>query len=287
MNNGNNMKIKNLMTKFAASCLLFFLFFPSTANSKEPLTLWVHPYLPVTELIRKFTPLANYLSEKSGQTIQIKVSESYKSHIERVGEERFDLAYLGPASFVKITDKSTEKTLLARLQVNGSPVYHGMIIARQDSLIMTLNDLMSKSFAFGDPNSTMSHLVPQHMLIEAGVEIDKLKTAFLGSHNNVALGVLGGYYDAGGVKEGVYYKYRERGLKLLATSPPISEHLFVARKDLSPSTIDVIRQSMFELQDKAILSSIKESVTGLVPVTVEDYDYLFSVMQKMGKLKAE
>ena len=133
----------------------------------------------------------------------------------------------------------------------------------------------------------MSHLVPQYMLIEAGVEVDKLKTAFLGSHNNVALGVLGGYYDAGGVKEGVYYKYRERGIKLLATSPPISEHLFVARKNLPQSTIDVIRQSMFELKDKAILSPIKESVTGLVPVTVEDYDYLFSVMQKMGKLKAE
>ena len=123
------------MIKFAASCLLFFLFFARTASSEEPLTLWVHPYLPATELIRKFTPLADYLSEKCGQTIRVKVSESYKSHIERVAEERFDLAYLGPASFVKIIDKSTEKILLARLQVNGSPVYHGMIIARQDSPI--------------------------------------------------------------------------------------------------------------------------------------------------------
>jgi phosphonate transport system substrate-binding protein len=217
----------------------------------------------------------------------VKVSESYKSHIERVGEERIDLAYLGPASFVKTIDTYGEKTLLARLEVNGTPVYHGMIIARQDSPIATLDDLTGKSFAFGDPNSTMSHLVPQSMLMEAGVGIDTLKTAFLGSHNNVALGVLGGYYDAGGVKEGVYYKYRERGLKLLATSPPIAEHLFVVRKNLPQATVDILRQSMFELKEKDILISIKKSVTGLVPVAVEDYDYLFSVMHELDKLKAE
>ena len=281
------MKTKHLIIKFAAPCLLFVLLFARTARPEEPLTLWVHPYLPATELIRKFTPLADYLSEKCGKTIRVKVSESYKSHIERVGEERIDLAYLGPASFVKTIDTYGDKTLLARLEVNGTPVYHGMIIARQDSPIATLNDLIGRSFAFGDPNSTMSHLVPQSMLMEAGVGIDKLKTAFLGSHNNVALGVLGGYYDAGGVKEGVYYKYRQRGLKLLATSPPISEHLFVAGKKLSQSTVDLLQQSMFELKDKAILSPIKKTITGLVPVAVEDYAFLFSVMQELDKLKAE
>ncbi len=282
------MKAKHLMIKFIVLCQSISLVFTLTAMAEEPLTLWVHPYLPATELIKKFTPLTKYLSEKYGQTIIVKVSESYKAHIERVGEERMDLAYLGPASFVKIIDTYGEKTLLARLEVNESPFFHGMIITRQDSSIKTLDDLTGKTFAFGDPNSTMSHLVPLYMLLEADITVDKLeKTAFLGSHNNVALGVLGGYYDAGGIKEGVYYKYRQRGLKLLATSPPISEHLFVARKDLNQSTIDILRQSMFQLKKKSILTSIKNSVTGLVPVTTSDYDYLFSVIRQLNKLQAE
>lgn len=282
------MKAKYLMIKFIVLCQSIFLFFTLTALAEEPLTLWVHPYLPATELIRKFTPLADYLSQKIGKTIRVKVSESYRSHIERVGEERMDLAYLGPATLVKVIGTYGEKTLLARLEVNGSPYFHGMIIARQDSPINTLNDLKGKTFAFGDPNSTMSHLVPLYMLLEADITVDKFKkTAFLGSHNNVALGVLGGYYDAGGVKEGVYYKYRERGLKLLATSPPISEHLFVARKDLPQSTITILRQSMLQLKEESILRSIKSSVTGMVPVKNDDYDYLFSVMRHLNKLKAE
>jgi phosphonate transport system substrate-binding protein len=126
------------------------------------------------------------------------------------------------------------------------------------------------------------------MLLEAGVSVaDFKKVNFLGSHNNVALGVLGGYYDAGGLKEGVYYKYKERGLKLLAKSPPISEHIFVARKDIPQSTIDILRQAMFELKDTAILNPIKPSVTGLVPVKDEDYNYLISVLGQLDKLKAE
>jgi phosphonate transport system substrate-binding protein len=282
------MKLKYLMVKLVTLSVLGFLSLSSTARAKESLILWIHPYLPATELIKKFTPLADYLSEKCDKTIQINVSKSYKSHIERVGEERMDLAYLGPASFVKVLNTYGEKILLARLEVNGSPIFHGMIVTREGSHIKSLSNLKDKNFAFGDPNSTMSHLVPRFMLLEAGVSVaDFKKVNFLGSHNNVALGVLGGYYDAGGLKEGVYYKYKERGLKLLAKSPPISEHIFVARKDIPQSTIDILRQAMFELKDTAILNPIKPSVTGLVPAKDEDYNYLISVLRQLDKLKAE
>jgi len=282
------MKAKQLMFKFIVLCQSLSLLFTLTAMAEEPLTLWVHPYLPATELIKKFTPLADYLSEKCGKPIQVRVSESYKTHIERVGEERMDLAYLGPASYVKIFDTYGEKTLLARLEKNKKPFYHGVIVVRQDSPIKTLSDLTGKTFAFGDPNSTMSHLVPMYMLLEADITVDKFKkTAFLGTHNNVALGVLGGYYDAGGLKENVYFKYRERGLKLLAQSSPVSEHLFVARKDLPQATIAILRQSMLQLKDETILASIKNTITGLGSVKKDDYDYLFSVIRQLNKLKPE
>ena len=71
------------------------------------------------------------------------------------------------------------------------------------------------------------------------------------------------------------------------SSPPVSEHLFVARKDLPQETIDTLRQAMFQLKDEIVLTSIKNSVTGLVPVKIEDYDYLFSVMRELNKLTTE
>ena len=272
------------------SLLLSFIIIPAVgkAETKEKLELWVHPYLPAAKLIKKFTPLAEYLGEKIGKTIQVKVSKSYRSHIDSVGEGLTDLAYLGPASYVKITHNYGKQTILACLEINGSPFFYGMIIARQDSQIKTLEDLIGKKFAFGDPNSTMSHLVPRYMLWQKGVSVEKLKQhAFLGSHNNVALSVIGGYYDAGGVKEGVYYEYKDRGLNLLAKSPPIAEHLFVANNNLSPQTIKTIRQLLLNLKDKRILTSIKPSVTGMASVKDENYETLRTILTQFDKLKPE
>ena len=268
------------------SCIMHL--FVGNAEAEEKLELWVHPYIPASQIIKGFSPLAEYLGEKIGQTIEVKVSKSYKSHYESVGEGRTDLAYLGPVSYVKITQNYGKQTLLASLEVNGSPHYYGMIVARQDSQIKTLADLIGKKFAFGDPNSTMGHIVPLYMLREKGVPVEKLKShEFLGSHHNVALSVLGGYYDAGAVKDEVYYEYKDRGLNMLAKSPPIAAHLFVANENLPQETVHAIRQLLINLKDTTILTSIEPSVTGMAEVKDEDYDNLRTILTQFDKFSPE
>ena len=267
---------------------LYMFLIVDHALAEEKLELWVHPYLPATEIIKKFSPLADYLSEKTGRNIQVKVSKTYKSHIESVGEGRIGLAYLGPASYVKVAHIYGEQILLVCLEINRKPYFHGMIVVRKNSQIKTLQELVSKKFAFNDPNSTMGYLVPRYMLFETGVPIETLKEYdFLGSHDDVALGVLGGYYDAGGVKEGVYYKYKDRGLQMLAQSPPIAEHLFVANKNIEPSTTNNIRRLLINLKDEKILASIKSTVTGLAKVKDADYEMLRSILAQFNKLAPE
>ncbi len=266
--------------------LSFLLLLPTGyAGANENLELWLHPYLPATKLIKNFSPLTAYLSNKIGQPIQIRVSKDYKSHNQRVGEGRIDLAYLGPAPYVQITRVYGKQTILAGLQVNGSPLFHGMIITRQGSSIKTIKDLIGKKFAFGDPNSTMSHLIPRFMLFEKGVPVNKLQQyEFLGSHNNVALGVLGGYYDAGAVKEGIYDEYKARGLNILAKSPPIPAHLFVSSNHLPEETITTLRQLLLNLKDPTILTSIKKSATGMVLVKDTNYKQLRIILNQQTKL---
>jgi phosphonate transport system substrate-binding protein len=252
-------------------------------RAEDSLTLCVHPYLPATELTRRFSPLAEYLSRKVGLPISIRVQKSYQSHIDRTGKDEADIAYVGPVSYVKIVETYGEKPLLARLVVSGEPEFFGMIIVREDSPIRSLEDLAGRSFAFGDINSTMSHLVPRYMLKEGGVPVSRLaKHEFLGSHHNVALGVLGGYFDAGGVKEEVYYEYRERGLRMLAKSPPIAEHLFVARSSLPPGILEPLRKAMLTLHEDErgteILTSLKNGVTALTKVDDGDYDSLRKIL---------
>ncbi len=266
-----------MLTRLSAVLFtLCLLAFPPKASAGDSLLLWVHPYLPATELIKRFTPLTTFLSNELGVPVEIRIKDSYQSHIDFVSRDQADLAYLGPVSYLRVVNNSGPKPLLARLEVRGAPFFHGMIIVRQDSPIKKLSDLRGKSFAFGDPNSTMSHVVPRAHLKKAGIDLKSLsRHEFLGSHHDVALGVLGGYFDAGGVKEEVFYEYEKRGLRSLAKSPPISEHVFMARSDLAPELVERLQKAFMAVnqdpQKDYILKSIKKSVTGFA--TVEDRDY--------------
>ena len=268
--------------------ITFFLLHPIDSSASGDLTLWVHPYLPATELTARFTPLTTYLSEKLKRTVSIRVQKSYQAHLDFVGRDQADIAYLGPVSYIHMKDQYGPKPLLAKFEVNGNPFFYGMIIARKDSGINTLGDLVGKSFAFGDPNSTMSHIVPRGMLINAGIAIDTLQRYdFLNSHHNVALAVLGGYFDAGGVKEEVYYEFEEKGLFMVAKSPPIPEHLFVTRSNLPQELISQIRSHLVNVEKSPnkenILKSMKSSVTNLLPVVDQDYDQLRDIIKSLDK----
>ena len=254
-------------------------------SADESLVFAVHPYVPALELQKRFTPLIDHLSQSVGRHIVIKVSPSYQVHIDRVVKGEIDIAYLGPASFVKAYLRQPELHTLARLEVNGEPFFHGKIVTNEASGIRKLDDLKGKSFAFGDKNSTMSHLVPRYSLTQHGVMDELSKYKFLGSHNNVALGVLLGKYDAGAVKESVYLNYKERGLHLLHDTDAISEHLFVASKRVSKDWAIKIRDSLLSTRQKVeVLKSIKPSITNLVEVNPSDYDNLRTIMFELKVL---
>jgi phosphonate transport system substrate-binding protein len=264
--------------------LLTGLFFSQTIQAApESLILGIHPYLPATEIHTRFQPLADYLGKILGKPIAIRVGRDYEDHIHAVGVKTVDIAFMGPAQYIKLVDEYGQRPLLARLEVNGKPELFGAIVVRQDSPLKTLADIKGHSFAFGDPDSTMSHIVPQGMLQEAGVPLSVLSTyKFLGAHKNVALGVLAGDYDAGAVKMEVLEEYASRGLRLLAKSPGVSEHLLVANPDMPGDQIEALRNALLNLKNAAegerIMTAIHKGMTAMVPVADADYDSLRKLM---------
>jgi len=257
--------------------------FALSAKETKSLVLGVHPYLPEKEVIARFTPLADFLGQQLGVKVSLRVGKDYDSHIENVGNNVVDIAYVGPAPYVTLVQRYGKRPLLGRLEINGDPHFKGVIIAKTDSGISSPRDLLGKRFAFGSSHSTMGYLVPRFILKEEGVDLDHLADyQFLGNHRNVALGVLVGDFDAGAVKPEVFEELKHKGLITIATSPPISEHLFVTRKDMPESQVKRLRELLFSLakteHGRDILKAIKSSVTGIVPVRHSDYANLEKIM---------
>ena len=290
------LRLKVFIVAFAVAAAAIFL--GSDARAQEPgaqepgaqqtLVLGIHPYLSPSELVGRFSPLAKHLGVKTGRKIEVSIARDYNEHIARTGEGRIDLAYMGPASYVTLVSTYGVRPILAVHEVAGKSSFRGVIVKRAGSDIKSLGDLRGKRFAFGDPESTMSSLVPRYMLLEAGVALNDLSGhEHLENHNNVALGVLVGDFDAGALKEETFYMYRGRGLEAVAFSPEISEHLFVARAGLSDELVSELREAMYGLSSEPdggkILEAMKPGATGLVAGDDKGYDSLRRIMEGLKK----
>lgn len=273
----HNYIARSLLLILATACI------PAKTLAAEQLTLGIHPYKSPQKLLKIYRPLANIIEKQIQRPVKLVIAKDYATHIHQIGNNRLDIAYMGPASYVQMVNQFGEKKLLARQAINNKPTFQGKIIIRNASPINTLNDLIGKRFAFGDPSSTMSHLVPRYMLIKNNITRDKLdKIEFLGSHDNVALGVLSGDYDAGAVKEAVYYKYKSRGIKALATTPALSEHVFVAGNHLSNTLSNKIKHILLNLKNtregREAMKKIKKKMTAMLPAEDGDYDNLRDIL---------
>lgn len=262
---------------------IIFLCFSASARADSPLVLGVHPYLPVAEIKARFTPLANYLAQEIGRPVSVRVGRTYAEHIDAIGADTLDIAYMGPVPYVKLVAAYGKKPLLARQEIAHQPYLYGVIFVRQDSAIHSLAELKGRRFAFGDPDSTMSHIVPLRMLENAGVPEKSLgHVEFLGAHKNVALAVLAGDYDAGAVKQEVFDEMAPKGLRALATSPPVADHVFVSSAKLSPALQIKLRTALLKLKDSAegklVMTAIHPGMTDLVAGSDADYDSLRNLM---------
>ena len=76
-----------VVTSYLLGLLLCCTSLQVKAEAPHFLTLGIHPYLPEKELIKKFLPLNQYLSDKLAIPIKIKIAKDYESHIERIGTD--------------------------------------------------------------------------------------------------------------------------------------------------------------------------------------------------------
>jgi len=249
----------------------------ASLTDDRPLTLGFMPYLNAELLIKKYTPLANYLTEIIGRKVQVTVAKNYTEHIRLAGQDQIDIAFLGGSTYVTIGDTYGKKPLLARYEFEGAPTFRSVIFVAKDSPYKSLTDLIGKRMAFGNANSTLSSQVPLYMLMQAGVDLNKLGAyQHLRNHSNVVLGVQFGDFDAGAVAEEVFRENADKNIRALAYSPNLSTHVFATRSTMNPDLQQKIATVLVGLkhdpQGPAVLKNIGDTLTGFVPVSDRDYD---------------
>ena len=264
------------MSKILVIMLLILLSLPkpgSAGTDEPPLRFALLPYANPTLLHESFTPLARSLAAATGREVRLVLSPSYISLIRTLGEGRADIAFVGPAPYVKVQDTFGNIELLVRLDMRDESSDKIVIIARRDGAVKALVDLAGKTFAFGDYHSFGGHFMSRSVLTEHGVPPARLAAYdYVGSHDNVVLGVKHGDFDAGGLRLDIYHKYAADDLRVIHGPVTIPPQALVCRSSLPEELKDLLRQHLLALNDSVVLSSIDPFLQGFASVTDNDFD---------------
>jgi len=206
------------------------------------------------ELLRIYTPFAEYLSRELAVKVQFTPVVDYAATVEGLAAKKLDLVWYGGFTSVQAVRRTngTAKRLVLRQE---DAEFRSVFIANPGSRIKSLEDLKGKTFAFGSVGSTSGHLMPRHFLLQAGInpEKDLKQVAYSGAHDATALWVESGKVDAGALNFLVWDKLVQTKkvdlgkVNVFYTTPPYVDYVWTARGDLDKGIQDKIVAAFLKL----------------------------------------
>ncbi|MBI2216778.1 MAG: putative selenate ABC transporter substrate-binding protein [Candidatus Rokubacteria bacterium] len=236
--------------------MAFALFPAGRAGADVPDVLRVSaiPDENPNELMRIYTPFAEYLSKELGMKVRFTPVVDYAATVEGLAAKKLDLVWYGGFTSVQAVRRSNgnAKRLVLRQE---DAEFTSVFVAKPGGGIKSLADLKGKTFAFGSVSSTSGHLMPRYFLLQNGVtpEKDMKRIAYSGAHDATALWVESGKVDAGALNFLVWDKLVQRKkvdpakVNVFWTTPPYVDYVWTARGDLDRGILDKISAAFLKL----------------------------------------
>lgn len=266
--------------------LLFTVGTLGETTEKEPLTEItfgsVALDIPV-EMVKRLTPMIDYLNKKTGYSITLQVSANMTSAIDSVGRNRTQIAYLTPAAYIEAHKKYGILPLVSFLQ-NGKNNCKLVIVVKKDSSIKTIADLKGKKFAFGDK---MAKLQPA-TVHSSGLKLEDFYSYdYLYHYDHVAKAVINGEFDAGILAENLASKYKKQGLKVIYTSVTLPAHIIAINSKLAPEIALNLKNALLALNKKnpestAIFTAFEPTYDGFKVAKDKDYDAARALLKTLN-----
>jgi phosphonate transport system substrate-binding protein len=225
------------------------------------------------EMVKRLTPLTQYLSSKTGIRVNFHASPNLDTAVEDLGMNTTQIAYLTPAAYLEAHEKYAAIPLVNPLN-KGKGTFTLVIAVQKDSPIKTMSDLRGKKFAFGDKKAKLQPAVVE----SAGIKLEEFASYdYLNHYDNIAKAVINGDFDAGILKDTIAEKFTAQGLRVIHTSPPLPSYVFAVNKNLSPKIIARLKQAMLALRDdteenKAILTALEKGYDGFEAANDKDFN---------------
>jgi len=222
---------------------------------------------------KRLTPLTNYLSTVLKHPVSLRLSPNMGVAIKEIADANVDIAYLTPVAYLKAHAKG-QAQLIAKTVTNGKSSFQLMIVVKDNSPIKTVQDLAGKSFAFGDKRA----LLQRATVVGAGIKLKQFSEyQFLGHYDNIARAVIKGDFAAGILKDTMAFKWKNKGLKILYSSPALPPYNIAASSKVDKKTLTKLKAAFLALNKNnpdhlKIIKALDKKYDGFAPTSDKEYD---------------
>jgi phosphonate transport system substrate-binding protein len=266
-------------------------------SAKNPIKIFFVPSVEAKILEDQSARIKTILEKLTPYKYEIKIPASFVAVVEAFGAKKADIAALNTFGYILAHEKYQAEAKLTVIRY-GRDTYQSQIIAKTNSKINSLKDLVGKKFAFVDPASTSGYLLPFKLLKDKSIKLSS--TVFAMRHDNVVSMVYQGQVDAGATyyvppEKGVLQDARqlvitqypdvEKKIKIVQLTDPIPNEPVVFRKDMPEKIKQEIVDAFLKLaqlpEGKEALEKVS-AITELKVANDKDYEPIIALMKSLG-----
>lgn len=247
------------MKKFSAVIFLLAACLGSdtwAAQALKELRISAIPDENPQEMLRIYTPFADYLTKEVGIPVKFTPVVDYAATVEGLAANRLEMVWYGGLTSVQAAKQAKGARRIIMRKEDAEFKSH--FVTRKETGIKDLKDLKGKTFAFGSVSSTSGHLMPRYFLIKAGInpEKDFSKFSFSGAHDATVAWVEAGQVDAGALNFLVWDKLVETKkvdtakVGIFWTTPAYVDYVWTVRAGVDKGTVDKITKAFLKLDYK-------------------------------------
>jgi phosphonate transport system substrate-binding protein len=287
---------------FAIVCLLLSVLTGCTKTDTTPqkktsgervLAIGLVPEQNIFNQMERYQPLADYLSDRVGVKIELRVLAHYGNVIDDFSSLHLDGAFLGSFTYALAHAKLKLEVLARPEYLDGTSTYHGLLFVRRDSGIRTAADMRGKRFVFVDKATTAGYLLPLAYFEEHGIKNYKTyfrETYFAGTHGDAIYDVLNKRADIGAAKNTVYERMAKTDRRIanelivLERSPKVPENGLAVRNDLDDSIKRKLKDVLLAMDNdpegRTVLKNF--GARRFIETLDKDYKPVYDYARKIG-----
>lgn len=261
---------KFLILLFFFVVLLFSVFvYADTSSSKKTFSFGIVPQQSAMVLAKKWIPIFKYLEKETGYKFVFKTDRTIPLFEKKLSKQAYDFAYMNPYHYTVFH----EMTGYSAFAKQGNKKIKGIVIARKDSKIKSLEDLEGQTIAFPAPAAFAATVIPQSILNQRGI---KFKPQYVSSHESVYKNVSYQNFVAGGGIERTYNNTSKKitnPLRVIYTTEGYTPHAFATSPNVPEEVRTKVQQALISLSNSTEGKKLLKGINFKSIVNAENADW--------------